>query len=203
MFGVLGNPARQAEHGALTLACYYELKDSSKPPSTPFPLSASSPGFVTHDMWIAWQRGPQTNVTLDMIRNAGPFSMDFYQQFVRDMYDKSDGAPWPLLRWTTAPSFYVRTLDQNFRPIEQKVLAITLDAIRRAVPAFTAGHDSAAAVETGTEERPGRPIGSTCSSCGIETRRAFADAPASAGIPGRLRFGKTFAIAEATRSPAR
>jgi hypothetical protein len=49
-------------------------------------------------MWIAWQRGPQTNVTLDMIRNAGPFSMDFYQQFVRDMYDKSDGAPWPLLR---------------------------------------------------------------------------------------------------------
>jgi Matrixin len=135
----------------------YELKDSSRPPSTPFPISASSPGFVTHDLWIAWQRGPRTNVTLDMIRNAGRFSMDFYQQFVRDMYDKSEGAPWPLLRWNTAPSFYVRTVDQNGRAIEQKVLAITLEAIRRAVPAFTAGHYSAAAIETGTEERPGRP----------------------------------------------
>lgn len=132
----------------------YQLGDTANPPSTPYPVSASSPGFVTHDVWITWQRGPRTNVMLDMIRETAPFSMEFYRQFVRDMYEKSEGSPWPVLRWTTAPSFYVRTIDQNGRPVEPEVLAITLDALRRAVPAYTAGHYSAAAIETGTDVRP-------------------------------------------------
>jgi hypothetical protein len=135
----------------------FELGDRSNPPSTPYPVSVSAPGFVTHDLWITWQRGPRTNVMLDIIRDAAPFSMAFYQQFVRDMYDKSEGAPWPVLRWNTAPSFYVRTVDQNGRPIEQRVLAITLDAIRRAVPAFTGGQYSVAAIETGSDARPATP----------------------------------------------
>ena len=104
-------------------------------------------------MWITWQRGARTNVTLDMIRDAAPFSSEFYRQFVRDMYDRSDGSPWPVLRWETAPSFYVRTVDQNGRPVEPEVLAVTLDALRRAVPAYTAGHYNVAAMETGTEVR--------------------------------------------------
>jgi hypothetical protein len=135
----------------------YELGARTNPPSTPYPVSVSSPGFLTHDVWITWQRGPRTNVALEMIRDAAPFSMEFYQQFVRDMYDRSEGAPWPVLRWNTAPSFYVRTVDQNGRPIEQRVLAITLDAIRRAVPAYTGGHYSVAAIETGPEVRPAAP----------------------------------------------
>jgi Matrixin len=88
-----------------------------------------------------------------MIRNVAPFSMDFYRQFVRDTYDKSAGSPWPVLRWTSAPSFYVRTVDQNGKAVEPEVLAVTLDALRRAVPAYTAGHYSVAAIETGTDVR--------------------------------------------------
>src|SRR5881398_615913 len=79
----------------------YQLGDTATPPSTPYPVTVSAPGFLSHDLWITWQRGPRTNVTLDMIRDAGPFSGDFYGQLVRGRYDQP-GAPWPVLRWTTA-----------------------------------------------------------------------------------------------------
>src|SRR2546423_1761819 len=95
----------------------YQLGDTANPPSTPYPVTISNAGFLSHDVWITWQRGARTNVTLDMIRDAAPFSIEFYRQFVRDMYDKSDGSPWPVLPWETAPSFYVRTVDQNGRPV--------------------------------------------------------------------------------------
>jgi hypothetical protein len=38
--------------------------------------------------------------------------------------------------------------------VEPEVLAVTLDALRRAVPAFTGGTFSAAAIESGTAVRP-------------------------------------------------
>ena len=132
----------------------YQLGDVANPPSTPYPVSVSATGYISHDVWITWARGPRTGVDLNLIRNAAPFSMDFYQQFVRDGFDKSTGYPWRILRWTTAPSFYVRTVDQSGKPIEPEVLAVTLDAIRRAVPAYTGGVYGVAALETGTEVRP-------------------------------------------------
>src|SRR5262249_17412869 len=64
------------------------------------------------------------------------------------------GAPWPVMRWTSAPSFYVKTTDQDGKPIEPEVLVRVLDGIRQAVPAYTAGHFTPAAIETGTETRP-------------------------------------------------
>ena len=78
----------------------YQFGDTANPPSTPYPVTVSAPGFLSHDLWITWQRGPRTNVTLDLIRDAGPFSGDFYGQLVRGKYDQP-GAPWPVLRWTT------------------------------------------------------------------------------------------------------
>ena len=89
-----------------------------------------------------------------MIRDAPPFSKDFYQQFARDMYDKSDGSPWPLQRWTSTPNFYVRTVDDANHAVEQTVINTTIEALRRGVSAFTAGHYSAGSIETGTDERP-------------------------------------------------
>ena len=131
----------------------YELGDRANPPSTPYPVTISSPGFVSHDVWITWQRGPRANVMLDMIRDAAPFSMDFYGKLVRGKFDQ-DGAPWPVLRWMSAPSFYVKTVDQNGRPIEPEVLTSVLEALHRAVPAWSGGTMTAAAIETGTESRP-------------------------------------------------
>jgi len=133
----------------------YLLGDVANPPSTPYPVSVSASGFLTHDAWITWARGPRTGVNVDLIRNAAPFSMDFYRQFARGSFDhQADGAPFALQRWTTAPSFYVKTIDQNGRPIEPEVLTRVYDAIRAAVPAFTGGVYSVAALETGTETRP-------------------------------------------------
>jgi Matrixin len=131
----------------------FQLGDSNLPPSDPYSVSVSGTGLITHDMWISWQRGDRSGVTLDAIRDAPPFSMDFYRQLVRGTYDQPN-APWAWLGWTSAPSFYVRTVDQNGRPIEPEVLAVVLDAIRRAVPAWTGGKLSALAVDSGVEDRP-------------------------------------------------
>jgi hypothetical protein len=111
---------------------------------------------VTRDAFITWARGPRTGVNLDLIRDAAPFSMDFYRQYVRGMYDQADdaNAPYPVLRWTSTPNFYVRTIDSVGRTVEPEVLTVTLDAIRRAVPAYTGGVYQAGAIERGTEARP-------------------------------------------------
>jgi hypothetical protein len=131
----------------------YQLGDVANPPSTPYPVSISAAGMITHDVWITWAKAARTGVNFTLIRNAAPFSMEFYQQLVRDGYDRSSGYPWRNLRWTTAPSFYVKTVDQNGRPVEPEVLAVTIDALRRAVPAWTANTYTAAAIETGVEAR--------------------------------------------------
>src|SRR5262245_32279612 len=132
----------------------YSIGDVANPPSTPYPVTVSAAGMINHDVWITWARGARTGVNLDMIRNAAPFNMEFYRQFARDTFDNDQGAPFPLLRWTTAPSFYVRTVDQNGRAIEPEVLAVTLDALTRGVRSYTGGRYSPAAIETGTEVRP-------------------------------------------------
>jgi len=131
----------------------YQLGDNANPPSTPYPVTISNLGFLSHDVWITWQRGPRDNVMLDLIRNAAPFSADFYGQLVRGRYDQP-GAPWPVLRWTNAPSFYVRTVDQNGRAIEPEVLVSVLAALHRAVPLWSGGRMAASAIETGTDPRP-------------------------------------------------
>jgi hypothetical protein len=131
----------------------YLLSDTANPPFAPYPLTASAPGTISHKVWISWTRGARTGADLSLIRTAAPFSMTFYRQFARDMYDESEGSPWELLRWMSAPSFYVRTVDQTGRAIEPEVIALTIDAIRRAVPAYSANLYNAAAIESGTADR--------------------------------------------------
>ena len=136
----------------------YQLGDVANPPSTPYPVTISSPGMLNHDVWITWALGTRSGVNLDLIRNAAPFSMDFYRQFARGTYDElADGAPFAIQRLTTAPSFYVKTTDQNGRAIEPEVLTRVYDAIRAAVPAFSGGVYSVAALETGTDARAQAP----------------------------------------------
>src|SRR4029078_8581071 len=92
-------------------------------------------GFISHDTWITWTRGPRTGVDLDMIRDAAPFNMDFYRKSPGATFDQP-GAPFPILRWNTAPSFYVKTTDQNGRAIEPEVMVRGLDAISPGVADF-------------------------------------------------------------------
>lgn len=130
----------------------YSLGAVTNPPTTPYRLGVSAAGYVTRELWVQWQRGPRTGVTLDLIRDSPPFSMTFYRQLVRDDYDEP-GDLAPVLRWMEPPRFYLRTVDQNGRAIEPEVLAVVREALGRAVPAFTGGRFSAT-IESGTETRP-------------------------------------------------
>lgn len=130
----------------------YELGAVANPPTNPYRLAVSGSELMSRELWIAWQRGPRTNVNLDVIRERAPFSREFYRQFVRGTYDQ-ESAPWPLFRLMDSPRFYVKTVDQNGRPIEPEVLAVVLEAIPRGVREFSAGKLSVAALETGTASR--------------------------------------------------
>ena len=127
----------------------FTLSDVVNPPTNPYPVTLSAAGMVDHGVWIGWTPGQRSGVMLDMIQNAPPFSMKFYSQFVRDMYDDDPGAPFALARWTSDPNFYVRTVDQNGVPVEPEVLTRILEGITDGVPAFTAGRYHASIV-TGT-----------------------------------------------------
>jgi hypothetical protein len=109
--------------------------------------------LLTRELWIAWQRGPRADVTIDAIRLRPPFNAEFYRQFLRGTYDQ-EGAPFANLRWMEPPHIYVRTVDQNNRPIEPEVLAVVREALARGVSEFSAGRFSAAAVESGADARP-------------------------------------------------
>ena len=134
----------------------YTLGAVPSPPANPYKLTVSAPGFITRELWVGWQLGTRTDVTLDIIRDTPPFSIDFYKQLVRGGYDRLDG-PWPLQRLNKAPSFYIKTVDQNGKAVEPEVLDVIRDAIGRAVTSFSAGRMSAAAIESGVEVRGAAP----------------------------------------------
>ena len=130
----------------------YQLGAATNPPTTPYDLTISADGFVSRRQWVTWQPGPRGDIRFDLIRNAAPFSMDFYKQLVRGTFDYETDM-WPVLRLNASPRFYVKTIDQNGRAIEPEVLTVVLAALDRAVPAFTGGVLSSAGIETGTETR--------------------------------------------------
>jgi hypothetical protein len=121
-------------------------------PPNPYRLAITGDDIVSRELWVGWQGGARTGVALDAIRNRAPFSLEFYRQFVRGTYDQP-GAPWPVLRWTEAPRFYVKTVDQNGRAVEPEVMTVVLDAIRRAVIEYSGARLSVSVLETGTETR--------------------------------------------------
>jgi len=133
----------------------YLLGANGVPPSNPSKLTISADGFVTREQWVTVQAQQRTDVTLDLIRNSAPFSMDFYRQLARGSYDQ-DGAPYPLLLWSQAPKFYLKTTDQLNRSIASDVIATIRDAVTRAVPLWT-GNRHTAYIESGPEVRVSTP----------------------------------------------
>ncbi len=133
----------------------YLLGSNGVMPSSPSKLTISADGFVTREQWVAVQAQPRTDVTLDLIRNSAPFSMDFYRQLARGSYDQ-EGGPYALLRWSQAPKFYLKTTDQLNRSIASDVIATIRDAVTRAVPLWTGGQ-YAAYVESGPDVRLSTP----------------------------------------------
>jgi hypothetical protein len=130
----------------------YSFASSTNPPTNPYRLSISGPDILSRDLWVGWQSGARTGVTLDAIRLRPPFSLEFYRQFVRGTYDQP-GAPYAVFRLMDSPKVYVKTIDQNGRAIEPEVLAVVREAIPRAVSEYSAGRLSVTTLEMGTETR--------------------------------------------------
>jgi hypothetical protein len=135
----------------------YKLSDTTMPTTTPLPVSISADGMISRDVLINWTRGSRTGVDISLIHDVPPFSMSFYRQLVRGTYDHTgDGAPFAVMRWPFAPSFYIHTVDQNGVAVEPEVVAVILDAVQRAVPTWSAGQYTPAAIESGADARPNR-----------------------------------------------
>jgi hypothetical protein len=114
-------------------------------------VTVSADGFVPHEQWVQVRLEQRADITLDLIRNAAPFSMDYYRQLVRGTFDQ-EGAPFDVLRWTQTPKFYIKTSDQLNRLVASDVINVVRDAVTRAVPAWTGGQYSAV-IESGRDLR--------------------------------------------------
>jgi hypothetical protein len=113
---------------------------------------------LTHKSSIT-MTASRADVALDLIGTALPFSLDFYRQFARDGFDAPSAATvMPITRWTTAPSFYVRTVTEDTgEPVSSAVLEGVHRVLVNGVPELTGGQFSAAAYESGAAPRPPAP----------------------------------------------
>lgn len=130
----------------------FRLSSTQAPSSRPIAVKVEADGYVTRELFLKYQAGTR-EATIDLIRNAAPFSQTFFNWLVRGVFDDLDELA-PVLKLETSPKFYVRTIDQNGRAVEPEVLGVVLPAIRKAVTDWTNNTLSVTTLETGTETRP-------------------------------------------------
>lgn len=100
-------------------------------------------------------RVPRTSdLIVDLMPTAAPFSEAFFNELARDALD-SPGVEYPLFRWPSALKFYLKTMDENGRPLSADVLALVRRGIRDGVHYYTAGTYEAV-IEEGSETLPER-----------------------------------------------
>jgi Carboxypeptidase regulatory-like domain/Matrixin len=131
----------------------FRISSTLQPPS-PFRVTVSADGYLEREVYARYEAGARDGFTVDMIRNAAPFSYDFYKALVRGSFDDEDPAEVPVLKLPESPKFYVRTYDQNGRAVEREVLNVVLPAIRKAVSDWTGGRLAVTTLETGRQTRP-------------------------------------------------
>ena len=118
-------------------------------------VEVSAPGYVTRRTFVRATIGTRADVVIDIIREATPFSLTYYRELVRDLFDEPSLPPQPLRRWTSAPNFYIAKHNprtgQDILPSEIDLL---IAAIRASVPQMTGGLFEAGQIEVGSGERP-------------------------------------------------
>lgn len=99
-------------------------------------VAISAPGFVERSTRL---RAPATGVTLDLIPDAGPWTLDFYRELVRN--GAGGGELEPLTRWDFEPTFYIDTRPEPTTgdEIPEETVAFVREAIRVTVPLLTDG----------------------------------------------------------------
>lgn len=121
--------------------------------SGPMPLRIAAAGHITRDSFLSVSHS-MTDLMIDVITDAPPFSLDFYRQFARNAHDSPSNL-FPTRRWTMAPSFYIKTtVDETGEAIPPAWIDRLRTIFINSVPELSAGRLSVAAIETGPEARP-------------------------------------------------
>jgi hypothetical protein len=115
-------------------------------------FTLSAPGYLTHFSKLNVP-GSRTDVVLDLISTASPFSTEFYRQFTRNAVESTTLRT--LNPWTVDPAFYIRTRTED---TADQVASSVIDAVERvianSIPELTGGRLKAAIIETGADPRP-------------------------------------------------
>lgn len=114
------------------------------------PVDVSAAGYLTRQTTVKTQNG-RTDVMIDLIRDGGEFSLEFYRQMVRNGFAAPDAiGSEPLRRWTKNPAFYVNTSNpKTGGSISDSELSIVQAAVHAAVPQATGGLFSVASFSSG------------------------------------------------------
>jgi hypothetical protein len=117
-------------------------------------LTASAAGFLDRAV-IVPVPGAGDRIEFDMIREAAPFSLDFYRRFARGVRP-GDGLGGMTLRpWTMHLSFYVRSITEDTGELLPGELITGIERLFRAtVPALSGGRAKIQTFEVGSEPRP-------------------------------------------------
>ncbi len=115
-------------------------------------FTATADGFITRESVIALPR--TAPLAIDLISKAPPFDQTFYNQLARDAKDKPD-ADYQLYRWSTQMKFYLRTTDENGRPLTTEILDTIRKGIHEGVQYYT-NNTYQAIIEEGPDARPER-----------------------------------------------
>jgi hypothetical protein len=131
----------------------YTLSGVGQPSDNPYSLQVTGNGYLRRQIWVLWQQAARTNVNVDLISLAAPFSLPFYRELARDAMDEP-GALQPLSLWPGGnPKVYVRTVDQNGEPVDPLVLSSVYNVIGETVSDWTDGRLSVQTLQHGTETR--------------------------------------------------
>jgi hypothetical protein len=109
------------------------------------------PGYVYRGVALSLAH-VRTGVTLDVLRDAAPFSLDFYRQIARN--SGASSTLLPTARWTVAPSFYFQrlTVDTGL-PVPDQIIQAIQANFALSVPEIAGGRFNVAASVVGDGPR--------------------------------------------------
>lgn len=111
--------------------------------SLPAMVTLSAAGHLTRQTMVG-----SATPTVDLIADAPPFSLDFYRQLVRNGHE-APNALTPLRIISTAPSLYIRTVDDAGQPIDAATLATARSSLIATVGTWTGGRFSFSTIDQG------------------------------------------------------
>jgi hypothetical protein len=109
-------------------------------------LTTGASGHVFRGVGVSLSQ--TTNIAFDAIRDALPFSLQFYRMWVRNGYESFELQV--TKPWTRAPSFYVQMIVEGTTTrVDPQVVERIRDVFAKTVPELTGGKFQMAAFETG------------------------------------------------------